>query len=833
MAFRCFQCHVEASSISMLVAHLRRQHKLDEGKNLKLTCCNCSSVLHTYSGFRNHLSRCNKVPDQPDDQSTHQINDVNESASTSDQSTHQICDVNSSVCTSNQCTHQVNDGDQTAFISSHDSNIDLESIDRVHTKVTKFISFLYGTLKLPEMTINSIFGETKDLVFSVVHEATNVMKHTGYCETVINDYQQVFDKQNSTYKRKKLFGREMVKPEKMYYGSRIDSVYDPDLKRHVQKPVVCTFSYVSLLENLKFLLQNETILEYVCMKKTSSSDSYSDFTDGEIYKTHPFFKDNEISIRLIIYYDEFEVVNDKGSKVGVHKQGAFYFIIDNLPAHLNSSLKNIHLLALVYNEDIQQFGINPVLNVIVRDLLILETTGIYCDKLETHIKGTLIGLSHDNLGGAILLCMIQSFNADYYCRICLMRKKDAQESVSEDPELIRKRDDFKKHVEELKSNHKDGKLNALHICGIKDETSFVNLTIYDIARNFTVDVMHDLLEGIVQRDIKLLAKYLVRIKIASLEDINELIRVFGYGLNNMANKPGPIKLTTSTDKIRQSAAQTLCLLKFLPLILNDCVKKIPEEDIDKWNAILVLISIVKTACAPKISKSSVERLEKEIILHHTLIKTAYNISFTPKDHFITHYPSLIKLMGPLRRYWTMRFESLNGWMKQFAKIMQNYNDLSHTLAERHQQAEFCEWRDISFEVDPDLKKPKLQALKDFYYGPFISEKLDVPSSTIIECAEAVLFYNNVLRIEQYICTSVTNNLPDFAKIIFFFSLDSVIYVILKSCKTVGICKKSVGYTIIEDSNICIQEVCKLSYSNSYDMHCIDNSFCMITDYFIE
>jgi len=77
-----------------------------------------------------------------------------------------------------------------------------------------------------------------------------------------------------------------------------------------------------------------------------------------------------------------------------------------LPSHFNSNLNNIHLLALCYSEDIKNFGINSILEVIVKDLKILETEGFHIEGVEYPIKGTLAISSHDNLGGAVPYDMV-------------------------------------------------------------------------------------------------------------------------------------------------------------------------------------------------------------------------------------------------------------------------------------------------------------------------------------------------------------------------------------------------------------------------------------------
>lgn len=91
-----------------------------------------------------------------------------------------------------------------------------------------------------------------------------------------------------------------------------------------------------------------------------------------MYKNNFLFQNNNNAIQLQLFFHEFEVCNPLGSKMGVHKIEAFYLVINNLPFYINLSLENIHLLALCYNLDIKQFGLNPVLHKIVNNIKILE-----------------------------------------------------------------------------------------------------------------------------------------------------------------------------------------------------------------------------------------------------------------------------------------------------------------------------------------------------------------------------------------------------------------------------------------------------------------------------
>lgn len=96
------------------------------------------------------------------------------------------------------------------------------------------------------------------------------------------------------------------------------------------------------------------------------------------------------------------------------------------------------MAALCYNANIKQFGINPVLEVIVNDIKILENQGIFIESLNTYLKGTLISTSCDNLAAAMLLGMNESFNSHYYYKICTMNKEEAQKACIANSSLITK-----------------------------------------------------------------------------------------------------------------------------------------------------------------------------------------------------------------------------------------------------------------------------------------------------------------------------------------------------------------------------------------------------------
>jgi len=160
-------------------------------------------------------------------------------------------------------------------------------------------------------------------------------------------------------------------------------------------------------------------------------------------------------------------------------------------------LQNIFLVALSYNANIKKFGINPVLEVIVNDIKILEKQGIFIEALNTYVKGTLICLSCDNLAGTMLLGMNESFNSHHYCKICIMHKEHAQKACVEDLNLLRTTESFC----HLSYQRNYANSDTFNFFGIKHKSALLNIAYFKVSENLNIDVMHDFLEGICHRDL--------------------------------------------------------------------------------------------------------------------------------------------------------------------------------------------------------------------------------------------------------------------------------------------------------------------------------------------
>lgn len=101
--------------------------------------------------------------------------------------------------------------------------------------------------------------------------------------------------------------------------------------------------------------------------------------------------------------------------------------------------------------------------------------------------------------------------------------------------------------------------------------------------------------------------------------------------------------------------------------------------------ILDLKDITELVTAPVHSVESIAYLECKISEHRKRYQELFpDKRLLPKHHFLEHYPEMIKCFGPLVSLWTMRFEAKHSFFKQVARHINNFRNVTLSLATKHQ-----------------------------------------------------------------------------------------------------------------------------------------------------
>lgn len=169
-------------------------------------------------------------------------------------------------------------------------------------------------------------------------------------------------------------------------------------------------------------------------------------------------------------------------------------------------------------------------------------------------------ITGDNLALNSLLGFVESFSATNWCRFCLTTKEETQVKFKEDEPGITLRS------KELHTEHCQALQNDLQplVYGVKKDCVFNSLSYFHSTENFAVDIMHDLLEGIVQYELKLFFQYLVKSGYISISALTKRVQSFSYGFLERKNKPSCLKVEDKSKNLGLNAIQTFCLVRNTP-----------------------------------------------------------------------------------------------------------------------------------------------------------------------------------------------------------------------------------------------------------------------------
>jgi len=437
-----------------------------------------------------------------------------------------------------------------------------------------------------------------------------------------------------------------------------------------------TFQFVSILDSLKILLKNEEVRTHIMNPPAQMDGHLASFRDGNLYKNHPVFSQVECGLEIILYSDEFELVNPLGPHKKKHKLMAFYFTLGNFHQRCKSQMSAMFLVLLCKSSSIQKHGFSAIAVVINRELSILENDGIVVDGYPSVIRGALTFIAGDNLNSNLIGGFNASFspNVNYLCRFCLT--SNLEMPGLDDAGLIRNRtrENYEQHVRDVESEP-----NRKSVFGIKYKSPFICGS-FHVVEGLPPDIMHDLLEGVVPFELALVLKCLIAKKYFSLDDLNHCILSWPYGSLDKANKPVEIAASFG-ESIKQNAGRTWCLLRLLPLMVGP---KVPADD-EHWNFFLALKDIVEIAFAPRLALGHVLLLQTKIQNHIATFNVLFcDNALKPKHHFMLHYPRYFLLFGNLRLCWCMRFESKHYYFTRLTRVVNNYKNICSTLAQRHQ-----------------------------------------------------------------------------------------------------------------------------------------------------
>lgn len=441
-----------------------------------------------------------------------------------------------------------------------------------------------------------------------------------------------------------------------------------------------SFMYIPLFDSLSQLFQNKEVLREIHTVRPSDSMLLKDYSDGSLCKNHPLIAEDDRALQIIAYFDELEVTNPVGSYVKTHKLGCLFFTLGNIRPQYRSSLKAIYLLGIALQQDIDRYGIDTFLKPFVEDLKRLYVDGITVsvDSKESTYYGALIAFLADTQAAHKVRGFKGSVSfAHRICRSCMATRDDTQSLFDESQFELRSPEQHEMQCQSLVgvSCHENSVKYGINRTSVLEEVPG-----FSVVTGLPHDIMHDIFEGVVHYELKLFLHYCTSKKIFTVETLNSRLQGYDFGTEDKPSLIDSASLDNPNKKFSLSAAQTISLVRNLPMLIGD---KIPEDD-GNWYSVLVLIKICQISLSPVVSYDTIPHLKLLIEEKLQLLKSLYpGSTMKPKMHYMVHYPSQIERHGPLIHSWTMRHEAKLSFVKR-ASRRGNFKNILKTVVKHHQ-----------------------------------------------------------------------------------------------------------------------------------------------------
>ncbi|XP_052129259.1 uncharacterized protein LOC127750807 [Frankliniella occidentalis] len=440
--------------------------------------------------------------------------------------------------------------------------------------------------------------------------------------------------------------------------------------------------FIDMKLTLKYFLELPGVFDKIMLNYANLSDEHdiiSNFIQGSLWRdiSAPYVAEEKIVLPLFAYSDDYEPNDGLGSHCLDEKTSALYYKIPCIPPEYLSLLRYIFIAAVFYADDRKEYGTPACVKCFLEQLKYLEKHGVIIELPEKSVTvyfvlGLLLG---DNLGLNVIMGFVESFSANYCCRVCKVYQKDLKFMIREDPALLRTPDNYET----------DLGINDSERTGIKEECPFNVLNSFHNCVNVAGDVLHDVEIGICGYALPRILFWLIHVRqYFTHETLVARVRGFNYGPSECGNKPSVSKLSpnriASCTKFLLSGSETLCLIQNLGLMVGDLV---PSDD-DVWLYYSRLLNMLDFILAPSFVVGSEVLFKTLVTEHHEAYIDTFDESLKPVHHLVLHYYRYMLLVGPPIHTSTKRFESKNRESKQVARSTNCRVNLLFTLMIKNQ-----------------------------------------------------------------------------------------------------------------------------------------------------
>jgi len=669
----CWICESNFLETKFLISHLDIFHDLNCITEFKCKEPNCYRTLSNLNAFKKHLKSHNDVFSSRVASSTCNISGSNSFL------------INHNVSYTNLLTNET--VDKNYIPCSEDTNNTLNKFkEMLQLNSILLASKWYNESGIPRNKVQELLDDVQSFIYSTLtvlkKKVLDNFNSDNYNITItemFNCMLNPFENIETEYLRFKSLEKlnVLIRPSPIIIGYRLNDKLNNG--RVVLESKDVNVYFIPLREILKKIMEHSNFFNLIMTyynNLTSKNDNnlISSFVQSKVWKSKLSKNPDKLILPIFLYYDDFEVNDPLGSHAGSQKLGAVYFSIPCIPPELASSLDYIYLTLLFKTDDKNEFGNFQTFKELISELNYLENVGItiQIENTDHQIFFSLGLILGDNLGLHSILGFTESFVSNFPCRFCKLPKELCRVTTVQCTDSLRN----------VQNYANDVNTNNMSLTGVKENCVWNNLSSFHVTENYSVDIMHDLFEGVCKYEISgILYKMIVDLKYFSLETLNNKIECFNYGINDIRNRPPLVTMETlKHNTLKMSASETICFTKYLSLMIGELV----PENSEYWHLYILLKKITNIVLQKRVCVEEVFLINNLISEHHELYLKLFRTHLKPKHHHMIHYPMILKNSGPLSLIWSMRFEAKHKMFKDSARAITSRKNIAYTLSLKHQ-----------------------------------------------------------------------------------------------------------------------------------------------------
>lgn len=681
MNIRCSSenCYLEFISVEKWTEHMKLCHM----SNDKFPCCFCYQTFGKLWKVSRHLKSCKPNvlhPPRVHTEETSSTQDLIEESSNYEESvvaettprpTEEPLNVDESAVT--EVVTNINDSDCRRIPRK------ITLTNRIKDEIFLFLLKMAGTPSLPKNIGEEIFIGINRAFVEPIFEAFD--DKTCDFEEFQLSLRTFITSLNSEYKFKSFLREKDLYSDPICFGiSRPHSLVQQSRKSHG-----FVFPLNKIIAN--FFEKSPDILTDMIettFKLRNREYPITNVIQGIVWKQKLRYFVDKTVIPIQVYQDEFEINNALGSKSGVHKISGVYITFPLLGKFLfhskthdvwltlnistdksvRSKLKLILPACFTFSKDLK-LGLQANFSRLCQELHDMEQHG-----LELQVNGKIIkvyfviGFVHgDNLGMNTMLGYVRQFRCDGCCRICIATIRNIESLLEENDDLLR-----------------SNPMNSESYAGIVDTCPFEEIPSFYITDNVAVDVFHDWNEGILHKELIFLIRHFIKEGFFDLNTLNSKKNNFMYYTESEKSNLCVNISASNLDskKLKMNGSQIATFLKYLPCLVGEFV---PRKD-SHWAFLLVVHKLMDLVHKESFAAQDLTDLKHLIKRHHILYKNLISSTLTYKHHIITHYPKVIKELGPIKFMSTIRMEAFHRVSKHYTNCTASRKNILFSLSDK-------------------------------------------------------------------------------------------------------------------------------------------------------